>query len=136
MKSMIRTYSELIRLQTFEERIRYLQVTAPPTMETFGSFRYLNQCFYTSITWKRIRDKVIIRDNGFDLALEGYPLIDRIIVHHLNPIRPDQLMRGDPCLLDMENLVSTCHSTHQLIHYSTDIPRETIRVPNDTCPWR
>ena len=134
---MIRTYSELIRIPTYEDRIRYLQVQSLPYHETFGSLRLLNQRFYTSPLWKSVRERVLIRDNGFDLAMVGYPLMDRILVHHLNPILPEQLYHFDPIVIDMENLVSTCHATHELIHYGSDLPSTIIpRRPNDTCPWR
>lgn len=134
---MIKTYSELIRIPTYEGRIRYLQVQSKPGQETFGHLRLLNQRFYTSPLWRSIRDRVIIRDNGFDLAMAGHPLLDRIVIHHINPILPEQLYNVDPMVIDLENLVSTYHATHELIHYGTNIPKQVVvRQPNDTCPWR
>ena len=136
----IRTYSELIRLPTFEERYNYLRLTGQVGRETFGFDRYLNQVFYQrSQKWKRARDEVIIRDNGCDLAMEGHEIYERIIVHHMNPITIDDLERESDFLLDPEFLITTIHNTHNAIHYGDaslllHIPVE--RSSYDTCPWR
>lgn len=136
----IKTYSELIRLPTFEERYQYLRLTGQVGRETFGFDRYLNQVFYQrSQKWKRARDHVIIRDNGCDLAMEGHEIYERIIVHHMNPITLEDLERESEFLLDPEFLICTIHNTHNAIHYGdasllTSMP--VTRSRNDTCPWR
>lgn len=136
----IKTYSELIRLPTFEERYNYLRLTGRVGRETFGFDRYLNQVFYQrSQKWKRARDQAIIRDNGCDLAMEGHEIYERIIVHHMNPITIEDLENESDFLLDPEFLITTIHNTHNAIHYGdasllTSLPVERTR--NDTCPWR
>lgn len=140
MSMSIKTYSELIRLPTFEERYNYLRLTGQVGRETFGFDRYLNQLFYQrSQKWKRVRDHVIIRDNGCDLAMEGHEIYERIIVHHMNPITIEDLERESEFLLDPEFLICTIHNTHNAIHYSDSslllhIP--VVRARNDTCPWK
>lgn len=136
---MIRTYSDLIKLPTFEERYLYLKLDGVVGEDTFGFARYLNQAFYRSPEWRKIRRDVIIRDNGCDMALEDEPIVGRIYVHHLNPITPEDLENRSPKLFDMENLVSVSYNTHQAITYGIDslVRRQSIdRAPNDTCPWR
>lgn len=135
----IRTYSELIKLPTFEERFRYLSLEGVVGASTFGFDRYLNQVFYRSQRWKKIRDHVILRDNGCDLAMEGYEIHDRILVHHMNPITIEDIERESEYLIDPEFLISTVHNTHNAIHYGDEnllpiLPIE--RRPNDTCPWK
>lgn len=135
----IRTYSELIKLPTFEERFRYLSLEGVVGASTFGFDRYLNQVFYRSQRWKKIRDHVILRDNGCDLAMEGYEIYDRILVHHMNPITIQDIERESEYLIDPEFLISTVHNTHNAIHYGDEnllpiLPIE--RRPNDTCPWK
>lgn len=136
----IKTYSELIRLPTFEERYNYLRLTGQVGRETFGFDRYINQVFYQrSQKWKRIRDEVIIRDNGCDLAMEGYDIYERIIVHHMNPITLADLEQESDFLLNPEFLICTTHNTHNAIHYGdatllTQVP--IVRTRNDTCPWK
>lgn len=135
----IRTYSELIKLPTFEERFRYLSLEGIVGASTFGFDRYLNQVFYRSQRWKKIRDHVILRDNGCDLAMEGYEIYDRILVHHMNPITIEDIERESEYLIDPEFLISTVHNTHNAIHYGDEsllpiLPVE--RRPNDTCPWK
>ena len=135
----IRTYSDLIKLPTFEERYLYLKLDGVVGEDTFGFARYLNQTFYRSPEWRKIRRDVIIRDNGCDMALEDEPIAGRIYVHHLNPITPEDLENRSPKLFDMENLVSVSYNTHQAITYGIDslVQRQSIdRAPNDTCPWR
>lgn len=139
MSTIIRTYSELSLLPTFEERYRYLRLTGQVGQETFGFDRYLNQVFYRSQRWKKIRDHVIIRDNGCDLGVEGYEIHGRIIIHHMNPITIEDIERESNYLLDPEFLICTVHNTHNAIHYGDErllITAPIERTINDTCPWR
>ena len=134
-----RTYTELSRLPTFEERYRYLRLTGQVGKETFGFDRYLNQNFYRSQRWKRIRDEVILRDNGCDLGVEGYEIYGRIILHHMNPITLEDIERETSYLLDPEFLICTVHRTHNAIHYGDEnllITAPIERTKYDTCPWR
>lgn len=137
---MDKTYSELCKLKTLVERYEYLRTYSKIGEVTFGGQRQLNQYLYQkSPMWKSIRRKVIIRDNGFDLGLEGYSIQGKIIVHHINPLTKEQLLNLDPCIFDMENLISCSHDTHNAIHYGDKslLPQDPIeRRPNDTCPWR
>ena len=135
----IRTYSELITLSTFEERYKYLQLSSSIGEETFGFDRYLNQNFYRSKEWKRIRDFVIIRDNGCDLGVEDRTIHGKIIIHHMNPIRTKDIQDVSDYLLNPEYLICTTHQTHNAIHYGDEnlLVRNPIeRIANDTCPWR
>lgn len=136
---MIKTYSELIKIPTFEERYQYLKIYGKVAEETFGFRRWINQEFYHSDEWMKFRNKIIIRDNGCDLALDGFEIFDSIIIHHLNPITHEDILNRNPCVLDPDNVVSTKLSTHNAIHYGdetliSNIPVE--RTKNDTCPWR
>jgi hypothetical protein len=136
---IIRTYSELSKLQTFDERYKYLQLNGAVGKETFGFDRYLNQIFYKSQEWKSIRDFVIVRDNGCDLGVEGYEIQGRILIHHMNPILPKDIETQSELLLNPEYLISTILSTHNAIHYGdiSLLARAPIeRSKNDTCPWR
>lgn len=136
---MIKTYSELISYKDFKGRLDYLMCNSNVGEATFGAYRYLNQSFYSSDKWKRIRREVIIRDNGFDLAHEDFPISGSIYVHHLNPITIDDILEENFCVLDPENLISTSFSTHNSIHYGKNYhPLNYLveRKPNDTCPWR
>lgn len=136
----IKTYSELITLPTFEERYRYLRLSGSVGKETFGFDRYLNQLFYQrSKLWERIRDEVIIRDNGCDLGVEDRDIYGRVIVHHMNPISMDDLLHESDFLLNPEFLICTSHATHNAIHYGDEKHLMTVpieRTKNDTCPWR
>lgn len=135
----IRTYSELIKIPTFEERFQYLRLDGIVGESTFGFDRYLNQVFYRSQRWKKIRDYVILRDNGCDLAMEGYEIYDRILVHHMNPITARDIEHETEFLIDPEFLISTVHNTHNAIHYGDEslLPLLPIeRTPFDTCPWK
>lgn len=135
----IRTYSELIALPTFEERFNYLKLSASVGKETFGFDRYLNQNFYRSQEWKRIRDLVIIRDNGCDLGIEERPISGRILIHHMNPISAKDIQCMTDFLLDPEYLISTVHATHNAIHYGDEsllLLNPVERTKNDTCPWK
>jgi len=138
-KTIIRTYSELITLPTFEERYRYLQLNGAVGKDTFGFDRYINQQFYRSKEWQRIRDEVIIRDNACDLGMEGYEIHGRIYVHHMNPIMVRDIHSNSNYLMNPEFLICTTHRTHNAIHYGDEdlLARAPIeRTKNDTCPWR
>lgn len=135
----IRTYSELSKLATFEERYQYLRLDGAVGEETFGFDRYLNQVFYRSQQWKSIRDFVIIRDNGCDLGVEGYEIHGRIIIHHMNPITIKDIENESEFLLNPEFLICTVHNTHNAIHYGDEnllIGLPVERTKNDTCPWK
>ena len=135
----IRTYSELILLPTFEERFKYLQLNGRVGDDTFGFDRYINQKFYRSADWKRIRDQIIIRDNGCDLALEGYEIYGRILIHHMNPITVKDVELSTEYLMNPEYLVCVTHNTHNAIHYGDEkqiITGPIVRTKNDTCPWK
>lgn len=135
----IRTYSELITLNTFEERFRYLKLSGKVGVDTFGFDRYMNQAFYKSQEWKDIRDHVIVRDNGCDLGIEGYEIHGRILIHHMNPILPKDIQLSSDFLLNPEYLISTILNTHNAIHYGDEdliIKAPIERSKNDTCPWR
>ena len=136
---IIRTYSELIKLPTFEERFQYLKLDGDVGVETFGFDRYLNQAFYSSDEWKSIRNQVIIRDNGCDLGIEGREIYKRIIIHHMNPITKEDLLYRTEYLLNPEYMICTMKNTHDAIHYGDEnlLFKEPVeRKPNDTSPWR
>lgn len=138
MMTKIRTYSELMELDTFEERYEYLKLDGYVGKDTFGFDRYLNQDFYRSVEWKSVRNKVIARDNGCDLACSDRPIFEKVLVHHMNPITVDQVTLGDPMILDMEYLITISHDTHNAVHFgSIDnlfiMPEE--RYPGDTKLW-
>lgn len=137
---MIRTYSELIKIPTFADRVKYLKMRTQRVGEdTFGHDRWLNQKFYRSKEWQDLRREIFIRDLGCDLAMEGFPLNDRATIHHLNPITKYDLVNRTKYLLDPEYLISVNHATHNAIHYSDESILFTgieERTPNDTCPWR
>ena len=135
----IRTYSELILLPTFEERLKYLQLNGRIGDDTFGFDRYINQNFYRSAEWKRIRDQIIIRDNGCDLALEGYEIYGRILIHHMNPITVKDVELSTEYLMNPEYLICVTHNTHNAIHYGDEkllMKGPVVRTKNDTCPWK
>lgn len=135
----IKTYSELITLPTFEERFEYLQLKGTVGQETFGFDRYLNQILYNSKEWKHLRNKIIVRDNGCDLALEGFDIHGRILIHHINPITIEDAIKRRETIFDPENLVCVTHNTHNAIHYgdkSLLITEPIERRANDTCPWK
>lgn len=136
---MIKTYSDLSALKTFKERYEYLRLGGSVGKDTFGFDRYLNQLFYRSASWKRIRDEVIIRDNGCDLGINGYEIYGKIFIHHINPISIQDIKTESDILLNPEYLITTTQSTHNAIHYgdASLLPQEPIqRTKNDTCPWR
>ena len=136
---MIRTYSELIKLPTFEQRFEYLRLDGSVGRETFGFDRYLNQILYNSQEWKRFRRDIVIRDNGCDLACEGYEIHSKILIHHINPITIEDIINRSPIIFDPENVISTTHNTHNAIHYGDKdllITGPIERTKNDTCPWK
>lgn len=135
----IRTYSELMQFPTFEERFRYLQLSGKVGKETFGFDRYLNQNFYRSAAWKRVRDQVIVRDNGCDLGIEDRMIGGKILIHHMNPISNKDILDLTSILLNPEYLICVSHNTHNAIHYGDEdllIKAPIIRTKNDTCPWK
>ena len=139
MTMNIRTYSELITIPTFEERYNYLKLNGIVGKETFGYDRYLNQLLYRSSDWRSFRDRIIIRDNGCDLACEGFELQSRIIIHHIDPITVEDILNKHPKVFDPENVVSTSHNTHLAIHYGDKnliSIGQINRYKNDTCPWK
>lgn len=136
----IKTYSELITLPTFEERFRYLKLSGTVGEDTFGFERYLNQKFYQTTEWKSFRRKIILRDLGCDLGVEGYGIHGSIYIHHINPITVDDLhYRRMETLMNPENSICTSFKTHNAIHYGDEsllIVAPIERTKNDTCPWR
>ena len=135
----IRTYSELVKMDSFEKRFEYLKLNGEVGKETFGFDRYLNQAFYKSPEWRAVRDKVIIRDCGCDLAMTGYEIRGKIILHHINPLTHDDLINRREVLFDPENIICVTHNTHNAIHYGDAnllITGPIERTANDTCPWR
>ena len=135
----IRTYSELMRLPTFEERFRYLKLDGLVGKDTFGFDRYLNQEFYRSKEWKEVRDFVIVRDNGCDLGMDGYEIVGRIYIHHMNPITVNDIVHSSDFLLNPDYLICVSHNTHNAVHYGDEDLLVTVPVErrkNDTCPWR
>ncbi len=138
MSKMIRTYSELIRIKTFEERFEYLKLSGEVGVETFGIDRYLNQIFYRSKEWKKIRRDIIIRDDGCDLGMEGYDIFGKIYIHHMNPISAEDVINRRPDIFDPEFLICVSLNTHNAIHYSDEsiLPKLPVeRKPGDTKLW-
>ena len=139
MMTNTKRYSELIIIPTYEERFKYLQLKGAVGNDTFGYDRYLNQILYNSPEWKRLRNQIIIRDNGRDLGCEGYEIYGRILIHHMNPITVEDIVSRDPIVFDPENLICVSHNTHNAIHYGDEnllIMAPLERTKNDTCPWR
>lgn len=134
----IRRYSELVTFETLEERYEYLKLMGVVGKQTFGWDRFYNQRFYHSNEWKRVRDFVIVRDNGCDLGIPGFEIRAKLLIHHMNPIWVEDLKHGNPDILDPEFLITTCERTHQAIHYGDksllpEVP--IIRRPGDTKLW-
>lgn len=135
----IRTYSELSKLHSFEDRYRYLQLRGKVGEETFGFDRYINQMFYKSGEWRAIRDKIITRDNGRDLGVEGFDICGKILIHHMNPISKKDIEERSEFLTNPEYLICTTSNTHEAIHYGDEnllIRGPIIRTRYDTCPWK
>ena len=135
-----RTYSKLIKIDSFIERYRYLKLTGIIGIETFGSDRYLNQMFYRSADWLDLRKQIILRDRGCDLAIPGMEIVGKIYIHHMNPINKKDVAYKSEFLLDPENLICCSFNTHQAIHYGDEhLLLQTEfheRKPNDTVPWK
>lgn len=139
MEMSFRCYSELILLSTFEERYEYLRLGGGVGEETFGFDRYMNQFFYRSPEWRSIRNLVIARDNGCDFGIAGREIYSRVLIHHMNPIRPEDIRSRSDLLLNPEYLITTIHETHQAIHYGDEkllLHAPIPRARNDTCPWK
>lgn len=139
MSMKIKTYSEVIALPTFVERFEYLKLGGRVGAETFGYDRYLNQTLYRSPEWKRFRRDMIVRDNGLDLAFEGYEIHGKILLHHIDPLTPEDVIRRDPKIFDPENVICVSLNTHNAIHYGDKdllLTEFITRTKNDTCPWR
>lgn len=136
----IRTYTELMELSTFEERYEYLKLVGKVGEDTFGFDRYLNQKFYKTEEWKKVRNYVITRDHGCDLGIPDREIRgDKILVHHMNPITKEDILNRSDILLNPEYLITTVKNTHDAIHYGTSelLYKEPIeRTKNDTCPWK
>lgn len=136
----IRTYRELIQMPTLKERFRYLKLSGAVGKATFGYDRYLNQNFYRSQDWKRLRNEIIVRDDGCELGLEDHPIAGRIFIHHMNPIDDEDIINSTEYLMNPDYLVCVSHDMHNAIHYGNeDILRAKDfipRTPNDTCPWK
>lgn len=136
---MTRTYSELLRIPSFRERYEYLRLDGQVGVETFGFDRFINQKFYRSKEWKSIRDYVIVRDNGCDLAMDGFDVRGRIYIHHMNPILLRDIVDQTEFLLNPDYLITTTFNTHQAIHYGDEsllVTEPILRTKNDTCPWK
>lgn len=133
-----RNYSELRHFTLFEERFEYLKLSGGVGRETFGFDRYLNQIFYNSREWENARRVVILRDNGCDLGIEGYEIYHNILIHHMNPISPSDILHHEDWILDPEYLITTTYRTHNNIHFGTKDPYPKVvlaRSPNDTKLW-
>ena len=140
-QTIIRTYSELITLETFEERFLYLKLDGSIGEDTFGFDRYLNQLFYRSPEWKQVRNFVITRDMGCDLAIPDHEIMNQqILIHHMNPLTKEDIINKSDYLLNPEYLICTTKKTHNAIHYGDERILDQIvpivRTKNDQCPWR
>lgn len=139
MNTDIKSYTELSKLKTFNDRFNYLKLDGVVGEETFGYDRILNQILYKSAKWRKVRDKVLIRDNGNDLGIEGYQINGHAIIHHMNPITVDDVLKEREWIFDPEYLITVSDLTHKAIHYSNEniLPKEPVeRVQNDTCLWK
>ena len=135
---MVRTYTELSKIPTFMERFKYLSLKGKVGEETFGLDRFINQMFYNSYEWRRLRNEIIVRDNGCDLGIDDREIHDKILIHHMNPITLYDLRNRSDFLMNPEYLICTCKRTHDAIHFSNEeilYPEPIIRRPGDTCPW-
>lgn len=136
---LIKRYSEVIKLPTFEQRFNYLKLNGQVSELTFGHNRYLNQDFYHSTEWQRFRREIIIRDEGCDLADPDRKIYSKIYIHHLNPITVDDILERSSLVFDPENAICVTHKTHNDIHYGVNsslVLSHKDRTPNDTIPWR
>lgn len=135
----IKTYSEAISIPNFRDRFEYLKLGGKVGAATFGYDRYLNQTLYRSTEWKRFRNEIILRDNGCDLGCEDYVIHGKILIHHLNPITPEDIANRSGSIFDPENVICTTLDTHNAIHYgdaSLLVTEPIVRTQNDTCPWK
>lgn len=133
-----KTYSDLIRLKTFEDRYEYLRLGGVVGASTFGFDRHINQTFYKSYEWKQVRNNVILRDNGCDLGVPGFEINGALLIHHMNPIDSDDISHGEDWILDPNNLITTTQNTHNAIHYGDRTllkTKFTERKPGDTRLW-
>lgn len=133
-----RCYRELQHLSTFEERFEYLNLRGQVGKDTFGFDRWINQKFYTSREWRRVREAVIVRDFGCDLGIRDREIHSDLLIHHMNPVTKDQLMNNADEALDIEFLVCTTKVTHNAIHYGTSNSLRSLppnRQPGDTKLW-
>lgn len=138
-KTNIKTYSELIKLPTFEERFRYLKLDGVVGESTFGYDRWINQRFYQSTEWRRIRNQIILRDNACDLGVDGHEIYKYIIIHHMNPITKPDLLEKNMFCMDPEYLICVTDRTHKALHYGDEsllYKGPVERTLNDTCPWK
>lgn len=138
-KSLRKSYSELIKFDTYQERLEYLKLHGQIGSLTFGDQRYLNQRFYNSPEWKRFRRQIILRDNGCDLGVPGLDILGTIYVHHINPIDVEDLTNGAAEILDPDNVICVSDATHKIITYDISDPYSETpleRMPNDTAPWK
>lgn len=140
MTMKTKRYSELQKLNTFEERFEYTKLDGQVGLDTFGFDRYMNQQFYRSKEWRDIRDKVIIRDNACDLGMPGHEIRGRVYIHHLNPLTPEDIEESTDLLFDLDNLICVSQETHNAIHYGDDSILDKYKIiertPKDTCPWK
>lgn len=135
----IRTYSELCKLSTFEERFRYLNLNGVVGEETFGFDRYINQSFYRSTEWRSLRNQIIVRDNGCDLGIEGHDIYKYVIIHHMNPITKEDILDNTDFVMNPEYLICVSDATHRAIHYGDEsllVTGPVERTKYDTCPWK
>jgi hypothetical protein len=138
MRMKIRTYSDLVKLQTFEDRYKYLKLNGIVGSSTFGFDRWLNQVLYKTTRWKKSRNDVIIRDNALDLGVDGYDIYDKILVHHMNPITIQDVEDNNSIIYDPEYLICTSLKTHNAIHFGDEkqlVETVVVRRKNDTAPW-
>lgn len=137
---MIKTYSEMIKFDSFYERFEYLKLNGYVGEDTFGDQRFLNQILYKTPEWRKIRREIILRDNGMDLGVAGCTICGKVLIHHLNPITIEDIQNRNFKIFDPENLVCVSHKTHNAIHYGniqkTLNSELTIRSKNDTIPWK
>lgn len=137
---MIRRYSELIKIPSFIERYRYLKLSGSVGVDTFGFDRWLNQKFYKTPEYRKVRLEVILRDNGCDLGIDEFEIVGKVIIHHMNPITQTDILKRSDFALDPEYMICVSHGTHNAIHYGDErlLPVSNIveRKPNDTIPWK
>ena len=134
----LRTYSELSRLTTFEDRYHYLELRGTLGERTFGFDRWINQRFYKSQEWRSVRNFVITRDNGCDLGILGYEIYSGLLVHHMNPLLLEELEHGASSIIDPNFLITTSLRTHNAIHYGDEsqlLRGPIVRKPGDTKLW-